>query len=198
MSSDKDAIRRQMRRRRRGLPRREHQHRSRSLVRILAGSSLFHRSHHIALYLPNDGEVDLRPLAERIWANGKRCYLPVLSPAFHNRLWFTPYTPETPLVKNCFGIPEPQRRWRHTRPAWALDLILAPLVAFDATGNRLGMGGGFYDRTLAFLDQRQYLRKPRLFGVAFDFQRSDDALPSESWDVPMEGVITDRGFMGTQ
>lgn len=196
MTSDRNAIRREMRHRRRSLSPREHLHRSRSLVRLLAGSSLFHRSRHIALYLPNDGEVDLRPMAERIWAAGKRCYLPVLSPAFHNRLWFTRYTPDTPLVDNCFGIPEPERHWRHTRPTWALDLILAPLVAFDAAGNRLGMGGGFYDRTLAYLSRRRIWTKPRLFGVAFDFQRTAEALPCEPWDVPMDGVVTDRGFYG--
>ena len=193
MTSDRNAIRREMRRRRRSLSRRERQHRSRTLVRNLAGSSLFHRARHIALYLPNDGEVDLRPLMERIWSAGKRCYLPVLSPAFHNRLWFTPYTSETPLVANCFGIPEPERHWRHVRPAWALDLVLTPLVAFDTAGNRLGMGGGYYDRSLAFLHRRRCWTKPRLFGVAFDFQRADE-LPCESWDVPLEGVVTESGF----
>ena len=65
-----------------------------------------------------------------------------------------PYLPEASLRTNRLGIPEPRRGRRHLRLPWTLDLILVPLVGFDPHCNRIGMGGGFYDRTLAYLRGR--------------------------------------------
>lgn len=165
-----------------------------ALDRLLGRHPLFLRSRHIALYLPNDGEMDLTPLLQRALAMGKRCYLPVLSPIYHNRLWFAPYDGDNPMELNRFGIPEPITNWSQMRPVWTLDLILTPLVAFDDAGNRLGMGGGFYDRTLAYLTRRRHWRKPRLLGTAYAFQQVSQ-LPSESWDVPLHGVATEKELL---
>ncbi len=186
-------IRRSMRARRRQLPLHEQARRSESLAVRVASSWLFRRSRHVAFYLPNDGELDLTPLIAKACAMKKRCYLPVLSPVYHNRLWFAPYDGRAPLVLNRFDIPEPDLNWRDMRPAWAMDLVLTPLVAFDGNGNRLGMGGGFYDRTLAYLERRKVWRKPLLLGVAHDFQKVG-TLPAEAWDVPLHGVFTERAF----
>lgn len=191
--SDRNTIRRAMRGRRRALSRAERNQAAQRLARQLGNSTLFLRSAHIAFYLANDGEVDLMPLIERAWAMGKHCYLPVLSPAFHNRLWFARYRPDTPLTANRFHIPEPALRWDDARPASCIDLMLTPLVAFDGRGNRLGMGGGFYDRTLAYLLRREHWRKPALIGTAYEFQRLDQ-LPHAAWDVPLHGVATDHAL----
>ena len=78
---------------------------------------------------------------------------------------------------------------------FALDLVLVPLVAFDARGVRLGMGGGYYDRSFAYLNFRSRWRRPRLIGVGFDFQRAESISP-QPWDVCLDGVITERGFYG--
>ena len=190
MNDSRNRIRSEVRRRRRALSRRDNAHLSARLCQRIATSALFRRSSHIAFYLPNDGEVDLTPLMERARTLGKRVYLPVLSPLFHNRLWFAPYERETPLLANRFGIPEPDINRRQMRPVWALDLVLTPLVAFDPQGNRLGMGGGFYDRTLAFLRRRECWRKPRLMGIAFEFQKFPQ-LPHAPWDIPLGGITTD-------
>ncbi len=189
----RDDIRRQIRRQRRALSSAAAHSASDALASQLGGTALFRRSDHIAFYLANDGEMDLTPLLERAWAMGKHCYLPVLSPAFHNRLWFAPYRPGTPLQHNRFRIPEPVIRWHEARPAWSIDLMLTPLVAFDGAGNRLGMGGGFYDRTLAYLLQRRHWRKPELIGIAYEFQKLEQ-LPHAAWDVPLHGVATDRAL----
>jgi len=138
----------------------------------------------------------LAPVVHRARAMGKRVYLPVLSPTFHNRLWFARYEPGERLVPNCFGIPEPVCRWQKARRVWTLDLALVPLVGFDRRGNRLGMGGGFYDRTLAYLARRVTWRKPQLVGVAYEFQECD-GLAAEPWDVPLAAVVTDRQFLPT-
>ncbi len=182
-----------MRERRRALSSRERAQRSEQLALNITRSPLFRNSRTLALYLPNDGEVELTAVAQTAWAMGKQCFLPVLSPLYHNRLWFAPYTPQTALTLNRFGIPEPTLNWRAMRPVWSLDLLLLPLVAFDLQGNRLGMGGGFYDRTLAYLAQRSQWRKPHLVGTAFELQHFD-ALPKQPWDIPLEAVVTERQY----
>ena len=95
----------------------------------------------------------------------------------------------TRMAPNRFGIPEPI----DAKPLRArqLDLLLMPLVGFDLEGNRLGMGGGFYDATLAFMRHRRVWRKPRLVGIAYECQRVD-TLPHEPWDMPLDAVLTER------
>ena len=92
------------------------------------------------------------------------------------------------MLTNIFGISEPSRSKKHSRPLWALDAPLIPLVAFDQTGNRLGMGGGFYDRLLAGLAHRP--RRPLLIGIGYRFQQVE-CIPVEPWDMPLDKVITD-------
>lgn len=156
----------------------------------LAATRLFRVARRVALYLPNDGEIDPTPLMARVWSMNKTCYLPILSRLKHDRLWFAPYEPDTALAPNRFGIPEPVVSPRTWLRAPELDLILMPLVAFDAAGNRLGMGGGFYDRSLAFLRHRSRWHKPHLVGLAHDFQRVE-RLATFAWDVPLQAVATD-------
>lgn len=179
-----------MRRRRRGVGIEQRRLAAIQTARRIAGQPLFVRSRHIACYLSNDGEIDARPLIEIAWSMNKVCYLPVLDPLHPNRLWFTPFHPDSRLVPNRFGIPEPLAVTRRRVPPWRLDLMLMPLVAFDERGNRLGMGKGFYDQTLSFLRRRNFWRKPRLLGVAYDFQKVP-VLPVDPWDVPLHGVATE-------
>lgn len=95
----------------------------------------------------------------------------------------------TPMTSNRYGIPEPvDAKPLHARQ---LDLLLMPLVGFDLAGRRLGMGGGYYDATLAFLRHRRHWRKPRLVGVAFECQRVE-TLPHDPWDMPLDAVLTEK------
>lgn len=187
----RQSVRRDLREQRRALSWPEQRRAAHDLATRMAATRLFRVSRRIALYLPNDGEIDPQPLMQRIWSAGKRCYLPILSRLRHDRLWFAPYTDGTPLASNRFGIPEPMTAAHKWVRAQELDLILMPLVAFDVHGNRLGMGGGFYDKSLAFLRTRTLWRKPHLVGLAHDFQRVDK-LETFAWDVPLQGVVTDR------
>ena len=152
---------------------------------------VFRASKRIAFYLPNDGELDLTPLIQRAWSMKKACYLPVLDTLTADQLKFAPYHHNTQLQVNCFGIPEPVVPARKRIRANSLDLILLPLVAFDAHGNRLGMGGGFYDRTLSFLRNRHHWRKPHLLGAAFEFQKID-TLRQHTWDIPLPCIVTEQ------
>jgi 5-formyltetrahydrofolate cyclo-ligase len=159
----------------------------------LCNSTLYRNSKRIALYLQNDGEIDPSPLVAIANLHHKNCYLPVLRPRFQHGLWFAEQRSSEQLQPNRFGINEPNPHKRRIVPPWALDLILLPLVAFDENGNRLGMGGGFYDYTLAYLNKRKIWRKPKLIGVAHELQKVK-LLQSNPWDVPLDGVITEKEF----
>lgn len=161
-----------------------------ALGRQVANSRLFRVSRRIALYWANDGEIDPTVIFERALVLGKQVYLPVLSRVAHDRLWFAPASLDTQLRANRFGIPEPCVPAHALIRAQAIDVLFVPLVAFDAAGNRLGMGGGYYDRSLAFLALRQRWRKPHVVGLAYDFQRIP-SMPANTWDVPLAAVATD-------
>lgn len=148
------------------------------------------RARHIAIYLPNDGEIDPHPFMAMARRRGVHFYLPVLHPIHSGKLVFSPYYDGVELTANRFGIPEPAFSKGLKRPAWALDAVLFPLVGFDVNGGRLGMGGGFYDRTFAFSRLRPRLA-PKLIGLAHDCQKVRE-LPIEPWDVPLHSVATDR------
>ncbi len=154
---------------------------------------MLQRARRVALYLPNDGEIDPRPLIDWLERRRARVYLPVLRPLSDNRLWFVHYHAGTRMTRNRFGIAEPSTRFGAHRanrlPAWALDIVLLPLVGFDGDGQRIGMGGGFYDRTFAFARERR--PRPALIGLAHDCQRVE-TLPTASWDVPLDAIVSDR------
>lgn len=189
--SDRKALRKQMRTARRALNEKQQQQAAQRVCDLISSQPWFRRARHIALYLPNDGEVDPSPLIELCWRLGKQVYLPVLHPIRHNRLWFLPYRPDTRMTRNCYKILEPALQYAPRRPAWAMDLVLLPLVAFDAQGNRMGMGGGYYDRTFSYKMRSVGMRGARLIGLAHDFQRVGE-LPIQPWDVPLYGIVTDR------
>jgi 5-formyltetrahydrofolate cyclo-ligase len=124
---------------------------------------------------------------------GKCCFLPILHPLKKNRLWFIEYTPDTHLAPNRFGILEPTRAGKGLVPAWSLDLVLMPVVAFDCKANRLGMGLGYYDMTFK-LHQRHAFSPPVLLGLAYEFQ-CVAKLPVDSWDVPLDGIVTEKRIL---
>ena len=145
------------------------------------------QSQHIAVSLAFDGEVDTQPFIQWCWQNNKQVYLPVVNPLNKGHLLFLHYTATTEMVANHYGILEPKLDQRHIRPVEQLDIIFTPLVAFDKQGNRIGMGGGYYDRTLAPWFEKQ--TGPYPIGLAHDCQQVEK-LPIESWDVPLPEVIT--------
>ena len=148
------------------------------------------RGHRIGVYYANRGELSCAVIAQEAWARAREVYLPVLH---RGALSFAPYRPGEAMLTNRFGIPEPVAAdGRALRPA-DLDLVLTPLVAFDDSGTRLGMGGGFYDRSFGFLKQRNSWQKPRLIGVGYEFQRVA-RLERKRWDIPVHCALTESGF----
>ena len=192
---DQQALRQTIRARRRAIPAAEAQQHARQLAGHAGNHPLLLNSRHIAGFLPADGEMDPLPLMQRLWSLGKRVYLPVLVPFARNRLWFARFEPGDTLVYNRYGIPEPVRR--ELIKTSALDLVLTPLVAFDIHGHRIGMGGGFYDRSFAFLRQRAHWQKPRMLGIAYELQKQD-AIEAASWDIPLDAIVTEHAFYRVQ
>ena len=148
----------------------------------------FRSARCVAFYLPNDGELDLSVALQHALAQGKQCFLPVLTR--DNALGFASVTRHTRFASNRFGIPEPVGGRRIN--ARSLDLLFMPLVAFDADGNRIGMGGGYYDRALAYKLRRSHL-PPVLMGAAHGFQQVD-GIQANAWDVALDGVVTPDGL----
>ncbi|WP_082890241.1 5-formyltetrahydrofolate cyclo-ligase [Halotalea alkalilenta] len=193
--ADRRQLRRRLRARRRSLGAQAQRIAARRLARRLLAEPRLRHVRHLALYLPSDGEIDPTPLIALLARRGVRIYLPVLRPLVENRLWFVRLTRRTRLAPNRFGIAEPQTRASahpaRRLPAWALGAVLLPLVGFDARGERLGMGGGFYDRSLGFV-RRGVGRRPRLYGLAHALQQVE-RLPVAPWDVPLDAVVSDAG-----
>jgi 5-formyltetrahydrofolate cyclo-ligase len=185
----KPALRRTLRAARRQLSRQQQRAAAQGLVRRFRSHLILRRAQSVALYMANDGELDTAPLAHWLWSCGKQVFLPVLHPRHEGELLFLPWHPHTQMACNRFGIPEPAATSQPLAATWTLDLILTPLVGFDHRGQRLGMGGGFYDRTLARMLARSGRKRPGLWGVAHDCQEVE-GLPSEPWDIPLDGVIT--------
>lgn len=179
---------------RRQLGRQECWLRSACVARGLWHHPFFTAARHVAVYLPHGGEVDTSILVRKARESGKSLYLPVLAPGRSRRMWFLPWHAHTPMRPNRFGIPEPVGTPCHRLRAMQLDLILMPLVGFDRHGNRLGMGGGFYDASLAHRLHSKSWRRPHLVGLAYDFQELP-VFEKQGWDVPMDAIATESGVI---
>lgn len=158
---------------------------------LVAQSKVFLNSRHIGFYAASKGEADPKPLLKLAWQKGKACYLPILNPLAENSLLFAPCNRATQFRPNRYGIHEPVADEQTLRAGHELELILVPLVAFDSSGQRLGMGKGYYDRTFAFLKERLNSQSTLLLGLAHSFQEVELLSPN-SWDVPLNGIATEN------
>lgn len=147
----------------------------------------------IGAYVPVRGELDPWPIIVAARRRGSRVHLPIADAdrPEHGLAW-GPYDEGAVLAPGAFGIPRPSGD-EQVGPA-ALDAVLVPLVAFDRTGTRAGMGGGFYDRTFAFRLGPDAPTRPFLVGLAYHWQQVE-LLDPEPWDVPLDAVVTDRAVL---
>jgi 5-formyltetrahydrofolate cyclo-ligase len=186
----KAALRKQLRTQRRALRPAEHARRSTLAASAIKRLAAFKNGARVAVYLPFDGETDTAALLVAARRRGIRLYLPVVVDRRHRQLRFHPLSERT--RRGTFGILVPHRMGRSLPPRW-FDLIVVPLVGIDREGRRLGVGGGFYDRALAFRRWRMHWRGPTLVGFAFDCQRTDAAF-ADPWDVRLDCVATESGI----
>lgn len=182
----KQQLRRQIREKRSQLTFTEKQLAARRVSMRLRQQPVYQKAQHIALYMSHHDEISTNLILRLALKQQKSCYLPVITPA--SSLVFVKVDNETGLEKNRFGILEPISRTKLIYP-WQLDLVLTPLVAFDGTLHRLGMGGGYYDRTFAAGDMKKHM--PYMLGLAYDLQRIY-RLPHSDLDILLDMVITEK------
>lgn len=156
---------------------------SQKIADIIQHLPVYQEAQDLAWYFPVKGEVDLTTLWELALKKNKNCYFPVNQS--NQSLQFLPYTPTTKLQKNCYQILEPyaDEQTNNIRPK--LDIIFLPIVAFDANRTRLGMGKGYYDKTLTSYPDAL------LIGVAYEWQKQAN-LPSDPWDIKPHMIITEE------
>ncbi|MCC5879724.1 MAG: 5-formyltetrahydrofolate cyclo-ligase [Idiomarina sp.] len=184
----RQALRQKLKRNRQQLSPAEQAEAASLLVAQLLQTDAVKNAKRIAAYHSFGAELDTGPLLEALLASNKQLCLPVLHPFARGHLLMLDYDQHTPLRMNPYGIAEPVLDCRRVVPIAEIDCLLTPLVGFDLQGNRIGMGGGFYDRTLAGWAQGRY-QHLQVIGLAHDCQQVA-SIPCEPWDVPLPMVIT--------
>ncbi len=175
----RNQLRQQLRTARKGLSQEQQTIAAQAVTATTVQLSQFTHAQSFGAYLVNDGEINPEQIIQTAWQQGKTVYLPKIKA--DNRMEFVLYEPDSELKQNQYGILEPIG----TTVCEQLDCLLLPLVAFDAQGNRLGMGGGYYDRYL-----EQYPAK-HLIGLAHQLQQVE-LLDAKEWDIPLDGIVSDQ------
>jgi len=159
----------------------------------IIAAAIFKKSQKIACYMAKDAEVDLSAVIEVIFSLDKHCYLPLVRQDKPGYLHFVEYCANDKLQSGSFGILEPIFDSQKIIKPDDLDLVLLPVVAFDSKGNRLGTGGGYYDRTFALCHPESSEGSPLLIGAAYACQEVPQIKP-HPWDVKLHGVVTEEEF----
>ncbi|WP_448549204.1 5-formyltetrahydrofolate cyclo-ligase [Thalassotalea fusca] len=188
----RQSLRHMVRQKRRGLSSQVQQEAAAALNMRLQQQSRIQHASTVAIYLTNDGELDTTPFIDWCWQQNKTVCLPRIHPFNPHHLLFLKYQAHSKMLPNQYGIPEPQLNCLDVVPLEDIDIIFTPLVAFDKDGARLGMGGGFYDRTLSrwfqsFKEDENTSLWP--IGLAHDCQLVEE-IPTEHWDVPIPEIYT--------
>jgi 5-formyltetrahydrofolate cyclo-ligase len=142
----------------------------------------------VAGYWASHGELPLNLVIPPLSTRGQQFLLPVIGPGKHLR--FAPWQSGDDVQPNRYGIPEPVEQGELLEP-FQLDLVFVPLLGFDRRGNRIGHGGGYYDRSFAFLNDQVRPTEPLLVGIAYAFQELP-GIDEEDWDVPLDFIATER------
>ncbi|WMY94838.1 MAG: 5-formyltetrahydrofolate cyclo-ligase [Arsenophonus sp.] len=180
----KNIIRENIRKKRQELTNSERNNAAYAITKFVLNQKKILSADHIGLFLSFDGEINTKFLIKNLWNHKKKIYLPFLN-FYHQEIVFIKYSPNTLLKKNYFNIYEPLVNTKHIIPIKNIDIIFAPLVAFDKQGNRLGMGGGYYDRLLKKLNKNTHI-----IGLAYNFQLVNK-IPTEPWDISLPEIITE-------
>ena len=186
MSLDMKLLRNTLRRQRRQLSAFQQRQTEQRILYLLSTSAEFKHAQHIGLYLHAFGEVHTHKIILKCFALGKKVYLPLICNMNQKLHWVRIHQQQylnKRFAHHPLGMKEPMKSRAVT--VNTLDLVIMPLLACDYLGTRIGMGGGYYDRTLA-----TSVVKPTRIGLAHQFQYSDKALHRNAWDQPLDMLIT--------
>jgi 5-formyltetrahydrofolate cyclo-ligase len=188
---DPSGLRRALKRARAAVPAPERRHAALAVRDALLAEPAVRRARRLGAYIAHGDELDLAPLLAALHAQGREVFLPRLLKR-PGRMEFARHHPDLSLPRNRYGIPEPARD-APTVGARFLQVVLLPLVGFDAAGTRLGSGAGYYDRSFGFRHGRAAWHAPLLIGVGYACQEVP-ALEARPWDVPLDAVVTEVGL----
>ncbi len=178
----KYALRSLLRQRRRVLPPEAQARARQDVAKQVFSLPEWNSVHRIAIYHSSDGEISTEAIVQHGHQLGIEVYLPVLGPM--QSMVFAQWQTGDELQQNRFGIYEPPANAPRC-PLARFNIVFLPLVGWDKSGGRLGMGGGYYDRALLGVTG------PLRVGLAHESQEMD-TLPQDSWDIPLDAIITDR------
>ena len=184
-AADLKQLRRQLRQQRRAIPVRQQRAAGKAILQHVKHHAVLAAQQKIGTYLSAFGEVDTAPLINWCFKQQKQLYLPKVRHVDQKLLWLRVSRRQWQnyrFHRHSLGMQQPH----HQRgiAIRQLDVVIMPLLAFDLRGTRLGMGGGFYDRTLAGCQLR-----PFRLGIAYDFQQVD-YLPRHPWDQTLDAIAT--------
>jgi 5-formyltetrahydrofolate cyclo-ligase len=185
--TDRRTLRKTLRAARAGLSPLARRDAAKRIAELVAQTHWLRPGTRVALYVAVAEEIDTSPLIALAMRRSAEIFLPRIENHRERRMTFSPPGPRRRY--NRYGIAEPDTTARIA--ASALQLIFVPLVGFDARGNRLGMGAGYYDRALAFRRRRNHWYGPRLIGIAHSCQQVDAIDPTPT-DIPLDAVVTER------
>ncbi|MBQ4855416.1 5-formyltetrahydrofolate cyclo-ligase [Rhodanobacter sp. B2A1Ga4] len=189
---DAPARRRELRQRladqRRALPPAERIAAAQGLRRSLEQLPEYLTDARVAGYWASHGELPLNLAIAPLAGRGQQFLLPVIGR--DKLLRFAPWQSGDDVQPNRYGIPEPVAPGELLEP-FQLDLVFVPLLGFDRRGNRLGHGGGYYDRSFAFLNEQVRPTEPLLVGIGYAFQELPQ-VEEEVWDVPLDFIASER------
>jgi len=185
---DKKLIREQMQKLRNSLSYEEVREKSKNIHEILFALDDFKRADMIMTYVSFRNEVDTYGIINELLKADKKVVVPVCNTSKINLIPSRLLSIDE-LSFSHFGLMEPKGPYIRPVNPEEIDIILVPGLAFDKNKNRLGFGKGYYDR---FLNQVRF--DSLKIALAFHFQILD-ILPVESWDVPMDMIITEKGIV---
>ncbi|WP_171257406.1 5-formyltetrahydrofolate cyclo-ligase [Acinetobacter towneri] len=186
-----NTLRKQLRQQRRAVTPNQQQQAQQAVLQRLIRLPKFQYAKKVGVYLDAFGEIHTQRIIEYCFVQGKQVYLPMICNMNQQLVWVE--ISRHQYINKRFshhplGMKEPMAsRGKHVSH---LDLLIMPLLACDKYGTRIGMGGGYYDRTLASAPQRPY----RL-GIAHDFQLIHANLPRKNWDQPLDALLTPECFL---
>lgn len=188
------ALRKTLRNRRQQLSPLQQKTHSEQACQHLINAKLLDNVTRIAVFLSQDGELNTQALIQALWSKQNlEVYLPALETRPDWHMGFSLYTPDSRLKLNKFKIPEPDVKLSKHCSGDQMDLVIVPLVGFDPMGNRMGMGGGYYDRTFEFKLKKPNTN-PLLVGWAHSCQKVE-RLDKQAWDVPLNAIVTENGLL---
>lgn len=188
----KEAIRRVFLKKRRTMKEEDVIKYSEDIISQLTNSQVFKESKKIMIYLSFNNEVDTYKLMEYCLNNGKRVIVPYCIKKERKMIPSEVKNPDTELKLNSFGYREPDIESLREVKIEDIDLVIVPGVVFDEAGNRIGFGGGYYDRFLTRLKNTTMT-----MAICYDYQIID-RVPVDKLDIPVKCIITNKRIINIQ